>query len=242
MNSIRRNQVLSNHLRKLHAESDAESFRAARAQFRGTDQEFKKIAALYATLPPQEQALLLESNGIAIQAPELSLAVSANMGEFLFHIAVSRRATSILELGSSRGTSTLYLAEALRLTGGDKVVATELEPAKCRTLLESVTAVGLTDYVDLRQGDVFSTIEKLRGPFDLIFIDIWASGYLDIFKSAERLMAPGTVILADNMLTAAREVQPFKEYLERQDHISSTTLAFESGVEFAVVVGETCSG
>ncbi len=236
MNPIRRNQTLAQHLEELHAQSDAESFRAARAQFRGTDAEFAALAARYASLPPLEQGALLEQTGISIQAPELSLAVSAAMGEFLFQLTVTKRITNILELGSSRGTSTLYFAEALRLTGGDKVVATELEATKCRALLDSVAAMGLSDYVELHQGDVFSTIENLQGPFGLIFIDIWASGYLDAFQLVERLLTPGTVILADNMLTAATAVRPFKEYLDRQDHISNTTLPFESGVEFAVVL------
>jgi len=172
----------------------------------------------------------------ASQGTPLSLAISAEMGAFLGNMVLARRPSRILELGSSYGVSTLYFADALSQLGAGKVVATEMDATKCTRLRDHVEAAGLRDYVDLRQGDVFRTVSELDGVFDMVFIDIWASGYLDVFKKIERLLRPGSVVLADNMYTAESEVRAFKEYVDAQPSLSSTTLDFQSGVEFAVVV------
>jgi len=139
-------------------------------------------------------------------------------------------------LGSSRGVSTLYFAEALRILGRGKVVATEMEDRKCDTLWRNVESFGLASHVDLRRGDVFSTTETMQETFDLVFIDIWASGYLDIFRIVEKRLKPGALILADNMYTSSDEVLPFKTFLDDHQGISNFTLDFESGVEFGIVL------
>ena len=95
---------------------------------------------------------------------------------------------------------------------------------------------GLDAYVDMREGDVFETVAELDGTFDMVFFDVWADAYLRLFKQIERLLRPGSVVLADNMYTAEDAVRPYKHYLDNDPRFSTTTLDFESGVEFTVVV------
>ena len=228
--------LFRDYVSRLHEKSETETYANARNQFNGSDEEFMVLAGQYAGLAPDRKGTFLASHGISVQDSSLSLAVSPEMGEFLYAMTLAKGASSILELGSSNGVSTLYFAEALRIRGGGTVIATELEAEKCAALRFNVAAVGLADFVDLHQGDVFETVKKIQGPFDIVFIDIWASGYLDIFKAVEPLLSSGTVVLADNMFTAPEEVLPFKEYLRAIPHFQSTTLAFASGVEFAVVL------
>jgi len=84
--------------------------------------------------------------------------------------------------------------------------------------------------------DVFQTVTELDGTFDMVFIDVWANAYLDLFKRIEHLLRPGSIVLADNMYTAEDAVRPYKQYLDADPRFSSTTLGFESGIEFTVVV------
>jgi predicted O-methyltransferase YrrM len=230
------NAQFKDYVARLHQTSEAETYANARRQFSGSDEAFQRLARDYASLAPDRKGEFLAAHGISVQDAALSLAVSPEMGEFLYTMTLAKAATRILELGSSNGVSTLYFAEALRVRGGGTVIATELETAKCTALRNNAAAVGLSDLIDLHQGDVFETVKQLQGTFDIVFIDIWASGYLDIFKAIEPLLMPGTIILADNMFTAPPAVQPFKDYLSALPGIQSTTLAFESGVEFAVVL------
>jgi predicted O-methyltransferase YrrM len=73
--------------------------------------------------------------------------------------------------------------------------------------------------------------------FDLDYYDIWANGYLEIFKKVDPLLKAGSIIVADNMFTAFEEVCPFMECLDERSDIVNTTLNFESGVEFGVILG-----
>lgn len=236
MNAMRKNRKLGERLADLHRESDEEVLGRARTLFRETDEAFKALLKEYQVLAPDEKGKFLRAHGISIRDSSFSLCVSPEMGEFLFNLVLSRRPERILELGSSNGVSTLYFAEALRLLGRGKVVATESEENKCRRILQNAAAGGLSDVIDLKEGDVFETIRGLSGPFDLVFIDLWANGYLDIFKKVEPLLTSGSIIVADNMYTALEEVAPFKEYLDGRTDIVNTTLNFESGVEFGVVL------
>ena len=96
--------------------------------------------------------------------------------------------------------------------------------------------IDTTELSSLWQGDAFETVSKLEGTFDMVFIDVWANTYLDLFKQTERLLRAGSIVLADNMYTAEDAVRPYKRYLDDDPRFSTTTLDFESGLEFTVVV------
>ncbi|RQS19961.1 methyltransferase domain-containing protein [Burkholderia sp. Bp8992] len=229
-------------LQRLHEESRAEIIARARAQFEGSDEAFLSLGDEYEALAPRLRGRFLENLGLSTddfatsEGSPLSLAVSAETGRFLRNMVLSRRPARILELGSSRGVSTLYFAEALRTLGRGVVVATECDALKCAHLRAHVRTAGLDAYVDMREGNVFDTVAELDGTFDLVFIDVWADAYLKLFKQIERLLRPGSVVLADNMYTAEDAVRPYKHYLDDDPRFSTTTLDFESGIEFTVVV------
>lgn len=228
-------------LQRLHGQSEAEVMNRARVQFQGSDEEFLKLAQQYDSLTPRLRGQFLRTHGLSSEDAEfsqgtaLSLAVSAELGHFLSNMVLSTRPSRILELGSSCGVSTLYFADALRTLGSGAVVATELDAAKCTHLRAHVRAADLDSYVDLREGDVFQTVSELDGTFDMVFIDVWANIYLRLFRQVERLLRPGSIVLADNMYTAEDAVRPYKQYLDQNSRFSSTTLNFESGLEFTVV-------
>lgn len=229
-------------LQRLHEQSDAQNLERARAQFSGTDEEFLSVAKQYYALTPKLRGQFIKQHGLSSedsdtsQGTSLSLAVSAEMGSFLRHMVLSHRPTRILELGSSYGVSTLYFAEALRTLGGGTVVATELDAAKCAQIRTNIQTAEVESYVDLREGDVFQTVSTLEGSYDMVFIDVWANLYLDLFKQIEHLLRPGSIILADNMYTAEDEVRAYKEYIDQHPRFSSMTMNFESGAEFTVAL------
>ncbi|WP_423379040.1 O-methyltransferase [Burkholderia sp. LMG 32019] len=229
-------------LQRLHEESRYEIIARARTQFQGSNEDFLSLTDEYEAIAPCLRGRFLETLGLStddFDSPEgspLSLAVSPKTGGFLRNMVLSHRPASILELGSSCGVSTLYFADALRTLGRGLVVATERDALKCARLRDHVGAAGLDAYVDIREGDVFETVGELDGSFDMVFIDVWADAYLTLFKRIERLLRPGSIVLADNMYTAEDAVRPYKHYLDDDPRFSTMTLDFESGIEFTVVV------
>lgn len=225
----------------LHAHSQQQLIDRARHQFAGSNEAFEQLLTDYAALAPRAKAQLLTKHGVSSgddassTGTSLSLAVSEATGLFLRQMVLALRPTVVLELGSSCGVSTLYVADALRRLGQGRVIATELDPGKIEQLQANLARAGLSRWVDVRQGDVMQTLATLQAPVDLAFIDIWATGYLDAFKHLRPLLRPGSVVLTDNMFTAAKEVRAFKQYLEQHASLSTVTLDFESGLEFTVM-------
>ena len=87
------------------------------------------------------------------------LPVSRATGKLLYILARSVRAKNIIEFGTSFGISTLHLAAALRDNGGGRLIGTEFEPSKIKRARENLAAGGLSDLVEIREGDALETLE-----------------------------------------------------------------------------------
>lgn len=126
------------------------------------------------------------------------LAISPAYGRFLYSIARARRATRIVEFGTSMGISTIYLAAALRDNGGGSLIGSELEPKKVVRARANLDAAGLADLVEIREGDALETLKDVGGEVDLLSIDGAFSLYLPVLKLIEPRLTPGTVVLGEN--------------------------------------------
>lgn len=126
------------------------------------------------------------------------LAVSPDYGRFLYGIARARRATRVVEFGTSMGISTIYLAAALRDNGGGRLIGSEMEPAKVARARANLDAAGLADLVDVRVGDALETLKDVGGEIDLLLVDGAFSLYLQVLKLVEPWLKPGAVILGEN--------------------------------------------
>jgi len=226
----------------LHEQSEGQVFARARSQFQGTDREFAMLLGQYLEMIPSRKGDFLKEHGFSTadaqssQGTAMSLAISPEMGQFLYNLTLMRRPARILELGSSYGVSTLYFASALHRIGQGQIIASELDASKCEKLKHHLQAAGLQHLVAVWEGDVFDLFNKLDGHFDMVFMDTWSNLYLDLFQQLEPFLKPGSVVITDNMYTAPDEVRDFKQYVDGNPKFSSTTLDFESGVEFTVMI------
>jgi predicted O-methyltransferase YrrM len=126
------------------------------------------------------------------------LAISPAYGRFLYAIARARRATRIVEFGTSMGISTIYLAAALRDNGGGKLIGSELEPTKVARARANLDAAGLADLAEIREGDALETLKDVGGEVDVLLIDGAFSLYLPVLKLIEPRLASGAAILGEN--------------------------------------------
>jgi predicted O-methyltransferase YrrM len=153
------------------------------------------------------QAATLEANAAA-GLP--SIDVTPNQGKLLELLARMQGASTILELGTLGGYSTIWLARAL--PEGGRVVTLESEPRHAEVASSNIARAGFSDVVDLRVGPALETLPRLLdeglGPFDLIFIDADKKAYPDYFGWALRLSRPGTVIIADNVVRRGGVADP----------------------------------
>jgi len=127
------------------------------------------------------------------------LAVSRATGKLLYMLARSIRARSIIEFGTSFGISTLHLAAALRDNGGGRLIGSEFEPSKIARARANLAAAGLSDLVEIREGDALETLNRnLPESIDFVLLDGAKSLYPSILSSLEGRLRGGALIVADN--------------------------------------------
>jgi predicted O-methyltransferase YrrM len=125
--------------------------------------------------------------------------VSRDEGRFLYATARAAGARRVVEFGTSFGISTIYLAAAVRDSGGGVVYTTEIEPNKCRAAEQNLRDAGLADQVTLLEGDAMQTLRAVAGPIDLVFLDGWKDLYIPVLDLLRDKLRPGALVLADNV-------------------------------------------
>jgi predicted O-methyltransferase YrrM len=140
---------------------------------------------------------------------DLPLPVSRETGVLLYMLARSSCARDIVEFGTSFGISTLHLAAALRDNGGGRLITTEFEPSKVARARENLTAGGVIDLVEIREGDALKTLSAdLPATIDFLLLDGAKALYPDVLALVEDRLRPGALLVADDA-----DVSP--EYLAR---------------------------
>src|SRR5436190_12820216 len=96
--------------------------------------------------------------------------VARTTGQFLFALAAPQTDCEVLEIGGSRGYSTIWLAAGVRYLGG-RVLSLEHDPAKAEAWRRNVAEAGLDEWAELIEGDAFQTLPAIDDVFDLVFLD-----------------------------------------------------------------------
>jgi predicted O-methyltransferase YrrM len=125
--------------------------------------------------------------------------------EIVSILARSSRARRVLEIGTSNGYSTIWLAASVAREGGH-VVSIDRNHEKHRMAHDNLLAAGLLQLVDLRLGEATEVIKTLTGPFDLVFFDGDRTSAPDQLALLLPKLAPQALILADNALSHPQEI------------------------------------
>jgi len=140
--------------------------------------------------------------------------VPPDHGRFLWLMTELTGAKRVLEIGTSNGYSSLWIAKGLRKTGG-KLITIEFDKERANEAKANFAKAGCDDIIVVHNGDAFKVIPKLKGPFDLIFLDAWKKDYKKFFDLSYPLLRPGGVFLGHNAVALAKDMQ---DYLDTIRH------------------------
>lgn len=146
------------------------------------------------------------------------IAVSPEMGKFLYLLARNGRSRNIVEFGTSFGISTIHLAAAARDNGGGKTITTELNAGKAARAEENLTEAGLADLVEIRQGDALETLKEIDFEIDLLLLDGWKNLYLQVLKLVEPCLRKGAIIIADDLDIFPEAHEPYLDYVRQPEN------------------------
>lgn len=141
-------------------------------------------------------------------------------GKVLHDIVVSHRYTSALEIGTSTGHSTIWLAWAMSKTGG-KVITLELNEERHKEALKNIEEAGLSKYVDARLGNAHDLVKQLPGPFDFVFSDADKNWYKQYFIDLDTKLKSGGCYTTHNV-TDGQASEDYLNYVKNHTHYKTT--------------------
>jgi predicted O-methyltransferase YrrM len=161
--------------------------------------------------------------------------VARTTGQFLFSFVAPQTDCEVLELGGSRGYSTIWLAAGARYLGG-RVLSLELDPAKVEAWRANIEEAGLADWAELVPGDAFETLPAIDDVFDIVFLDAEKDDYEELFRLAREKVEPGAVIVADNVLSHPDPLAQYSAARQADPTLLSVTVPLDRGLELTVVL------
>jgi predicted O-methyltransferase YrrM len=173
-----------------------------------------------------------------LPSEQRSRQVARTTGQFLFALVAPQTDCEVLEIGASRGYSTLWLAAGVRYLGG-RVLSLESDPAKCKAWRRNIDEAGLDDTADLIEGNAFETLPAIDDVFDVIFIDAEKEDYELLFDLARPKVEPGAVFVADNVLSHADTLADYSRHRQADPTLESVTVPLDRGLELSAVLRQT---
>lgn len=155
--------------------------------------------------------------------------VSREMGQFLSILVKGCNAKNILEIGTSNGYSTLWLANAVEETNGN-VTTVELSSERVGEALVNFEKANLLQRIDVHNQEAGVFLDsQLDDSFDFIFLDSERTQYMWWLEHIKRILQPQGLLVVDNATSHASELVEFIKMIEEDEMFETVLLAFQKG-------------
>ncbi|SEO54070.1 O-methyltransferase [Acinetobacter sp. yr461] len=161
--------------------------------------------------------------------------IEAESAKLLSQFIRMQQAKSVLEIGTSTGYSTLWLAEAAQATGG-QVTTVEIDAKRSAEAKRHVAELELSEIVQFWVGDAADYLKEAQDTFDFILLDAERHAYENYWPDLKPLIKPkGGVLIIDNVISHAAEVKSFLELIKNDQNFMSSILPVGAGLCMVVL-------
>jgi predicted O-methyltransferase YrrM len=168
------------------------------------------------------------------ERPRKMLNITRDTGQFLAVLIRATLARRVLEIGTSNGYSTLWLAGAAREIGGS-VTTVELSDYKVGLASENFDRSGLEAYISLVHDDAGRVLERSAdSAYDFIFLDSERPEYPGWWPNVRRVLRPGGLLVVDNATSHPGEMAPFVALVEADTSFTTSLVPVGNGEFMAV--------
>ena len=161
--------------------------------------------------------------------------VARSTGQFLFALTAPQVDCEVLEIGGSRGYSSIWLGAGVRHFGG-RVLSLEADPVKIEAWERNVAEAGLEETVELIPGDALAALPEIQDVFDIVFIDAEKDDYERLFELSRDKVEPGGLFVADNVLSHEDTLGAYSQARQADPTLESLTVPLDRGLELSVVL------
>jgi predicted O-methyltransferase YrrM len=176
-----------------------------------------------------------EERAAGVRREQRARQVAHTTGRFLFSLVAPQTDCEVLELGGSRGYSSIWLAAGVRIFGG-RVLSLERDPVKCEAWRANVAEAGLEETAELLAGDAFEALPQIDDVFDLVFLDAEKDDYEALFALSREKLEPGALVVADNVLSHEDTLGAYSQARQADPDLLSVTVPLDRGLELSVVL------
>lgn len=156
-------------------------------------------------------------------------AVARSVAEKLYELVLKYKPMQIVEVGTSLGYSTIWMAEAAREYGG-KIITLEHEPTKITKTQKLFDELDLQDTITMIESDAGKFLESFETQIDFLFLDAMKREYIDYIKLSEKNIPVGSLLVADDVVTWRRKLDEFFEYIETSEKYKIQVLELGHGL------------
>lgn len=156
--------------------------------------------------------------------------VPRDAGALLYILARTTGARRMLEIGTSGGYSTLWLAQAAQ-AGKGRVTTIERDAAKVNVARRNFASAGLAEVIDLQMGDAERALDRVEGPFGFIFFDADPEDQIDYLDALLASVTPGGMLVSNNHLTHPTDLADYTAYVRSSPDLDSLLLPLGAGLE-----------
>jgi caffeoyl-CoA O-methyltransferase len=192
-----------------------------------------KVRAVLARLETEDA----EERERGVPREQRARQVERTTGQFLFALVAPQWDCEVLEIGGSRGYSSIWLGAGVRNLGG-RVLSLESDPAKAEAWRRNVAEAGLEDWVELIEGDAIDELPQIQDVFDVVFIDAEKEDYERLFELSRDKLEPGALVVADNVLSHQETLGAYSQARQSDPTEESFTLPLDRGLELSVILSE----
>jgi predicted O-methyltransferase YrrM len=171
----------------------------------------------------------------AVPAAQRSRQITPTTARFLFALVAPQTDCEVLEIGGSRGYSTIWLAAGVRNLGG-RVLSLEHDPVKIDAWRQNIGDAGVGDWVELVEGDAFETLPAIDDVFDVVFLDAEKDDYERLFELARTKLETGALVVADNVLSHEETLGAYSKARREDPTLESVTVPLDRGLELSVIL------
>jgi predicted O-methyltransferase YrrM len=161
--------------------------------------------------------------------------VAPTTGRFLFALVAPQTDCEVLEIGGSRGYSTIWLAAGVRNLGG-RVLSLESDPRKIEAWHRNVADAGLQGWAELVEGNAHEMLPAIDDVFDVVFLDAEKDDYESLFELARGKVEPGALFVADNVLSHPEPLALYSAARQADPTLLSLTVPLDRGLELSAVL------
>ena len=188
----------------------------------------EKVRAVLARLEAEDA----EEREQGVPREQRARQVARTTGQFLFALVAPQWDCEVLEIGGSRGYSTIWLAAGARVLGG----RVEADPAKVEAWRRNIFEAGLEETVELVEGDAFETLPQIEDVFDVVFIDAEKEDYEQLFLLSRDKVEQGALVVADNVLSHVETLGAYSDTRKADPTTESVTVPLDRGLELSVIL------